>query len=150
MPPCEQVFELVQLNLAVRDMDAAVAFYRRLGLEIDVEPGAFHVNVVMSNGFRLEFDTTSFVQEWDRGWRGSTGGSTVLGFSLPSRERVDALYQGLVAAGYRGHQPPYDAFWGARYAIVDDPDGNGVGLMSPIESERKFWPPSEPPAPDPA
>ena len=56
------------------------------------------------------------------------------------------MYGDLVAAGYRGRQPPYDAFWGARYAIVDDPDGNGVGLMSPIEADRKFWPPATPPS----
>jgi catechol 2,3-dioxygenase-like lactoylglutathione lyase family enzyme len=136
---------LNQISLVVRDMDATVAFYRRLGLEINAEAGAFHVNVTLSNGMRLDFDSTSFVPQWDSGWNGSTGGSTVLGFTVGSRDRVDALYADLVAAGYRGRQRPYDAFWGARYAIVDDPDGNGIGLMSPIESERKFWPPTLPP-----
>ena len=34
-------------------------------------------------------------------------------------------------------QEPYDAFWGARYAIVEDPDGNAVGLMSPIDPDRQ-------------
>ena len=47
---------------------------------------------------------------------------------------------GLTAAGYAGSQPPYDAFWGARYAIVEDPDGNDVGLMSPIDAQRRFVP----------
>jgi uncharacterized glyoxalase superfamily protein PhnB len=59
---------------------------------------------------------------------------------------VDEIYAGLTGAGYRGHQKPYDAFWGARYAIVEDPDGNAVGLMSPIEAEHKFWPPQAPPS----
>jgi len=90
----------------------------------------------------LEFDSAASVAHWDSGWNGSTAGGAILGFATESREAVDALYTGLVAAGYRGHQPPYDAFWGARYAIVDDPDGNGVGLMSPIDTPRKFWPPS--------
>jgi uncharacterized glyoxalase superfamily protein PhnB len=74
------------------------------------------------------------------------GGSTVLGFAVPSRQAVDEIYAGLTGAGYRGHQKPYDAFWGARYAIVEDPDGNAVGLMSPIEAEHKFWPPQAPPS----
>ena len=95
----------------------------------------------MPNGKHLEFDSTDFVPQWDSGWSGSTGGSTVLGFGVRSREDVDARYAELVAAGYRGRQPPYDAFGGARYAIIDDPDGNGVGFMSPIEAGRKFWPP---------
>jgi uncharacterized glyoxalase superfamily protein PhnB len=137
-----------QLNVIVRDMDATVAFYRRLGLEIDAEPGAIHVAVTMPNGMLLEFDSITFVLQWDGGWNGSTGGSTLVGFRIASSDGVDALYADLIAAGYRGRQQPYDAFWGARYAIVDDPDGNGVGLMSPVENERRFWPPRLPaPAP---
>jgi uncharacterized glyoxalase superfamily protein PhnB len=137
---------LNQLNLIVREMDATVAFYRRLGLEIDADSGGVHVEVRFSNGMLLEFDSTTFVTQWDSGWNGSTGGSAVIGFAVASRDAVDALYADLTAAGYRGRQPPYDAFWGARYAIVDDPDGNGVGLMSPVDSARKFWPPTPPPA----
>lgn len=137
---------LTQLNVVVRDMDATVAFYRRLGLDIEAEPGGFHVTVKMPNGFLLEFDTIAFAHRWDTGFDGTTGGSTVLGFAVPARADVDARFDDLVEAGYRGRQPPYDAFWGARYAIVDDPDGNGVGIMSPIERERKFWPPSRPPS----
>ena len=140
MPPAGPTFN--QLNLVVRDMDATVAFYRRLGLTIDADTGAIHVQATMANGMLLEFDSTTFVPQWDGGWSGSTGGSTVLGFGVSSRDDVDALYRDLVAAGYRGRQPPYDAFWGARYAIVNDPDGNGVGLMSPIAAARKFWPPA--------
>ena len=52
----------------------------------------------------------------------------------------------LTQAGHAGRQQPFDAFWGARYAIVDDPDGNGVGLMSPIEGDRTTWPPEAPPS----
>ena len=136
---------LDQLNLVVRDMDRAVAFYRLLGVELDVTPGGQHAKATFPNGLLLEVDTVDFVPQWDSGWRGSTGGSTVLGFSLPSREAVDDVYATLVAAGHREHQPPYDAFWGARYAIVDDPDGNPVGLMSPIDDARRSWPPSPPP-----
>jgi uncharacterized glyoxalase superfamily protein PhnB len=38
-------------------------------------------------------------------------------------------------------QRPYDAFWGGRFAVVADPDGNEVGLMSPIDERRRHWPP---------
>jgi len=31
--------------------------------------------------------------------------------------------------GYRGHKAPWDAFWGQRYAIIDDPDGNRLTCM---------------------
>jgi catechol 2,3-dioxygenase-like lactoylglutathione lyase family enzyme len=136
---------LNQLNLVVRDMEATLAFYRRLGLTLKVAPDAQHAAAPMPNGVSLEFDTTVFVPHFDSGWSGSTGGSTVLGFELGSREAVDELYAQLAEAGYRCHQRPYDAFWGARYAIVDDPDGNGVGLMSPVDEGRMTWPPEPPP-----
>jgi catechol 2,3-dioxygenase-like lactoylglutathione lyase family enzyme len=137
---------LSQLNLIVQDMAASVAFYRRLGLPVEAEAGAHHVAVTMPNGLLIEWDTTGFVPTWDSGWPGSTGGSTVLGFSAPARDAVDEIYADLTRAGYRGRQQPYDAFWGARYAIVDDPDGNGIGLMSPIDEDRRSWPPGPPPA----
>jgi uncharacterized glyoxalase superfamily protein PhnB len=73
----------------------------------------------------------------------------VLGFSLPTREAVDERYRELTSAGYRGRQPPFDAFWGARYAIVADPDGHDVGLMSPIDDSRRTWPPQASPDPGP-
>ena len=70
------------------------------------------------------------------------GGSTcVVGFSLQSREAVDELYTALTAVGNVGHRPPYDAFWGSRYAIVKDPDSSCVGLMSPEDPARKSAPP---------
>ena len=134
-----------QFNIIVRDMDKSLAFYRALGLKIDAEPGAFHVNVELP-GILLEFDTAEFVQKWDTGASGATGGNNVIGFGVASRRGVDDLYARLTEAGYRGRQPPYDGFWGARYAIVEDPDGNPVGLMSPIKKKYKFWPPSTPPS----
>jgi uncharacterized glyoxalase superfamily protein PhnB len=73
--------------------------------------------------------------------------SVVVGFALPSREAVDERYAALTAAGHAGRQPPFDAFWGARYAIVADPDGNHIGLMSPLDPAQKHWPPVPAPAP---
>ncbi|HEX3459908.1 MAG TPA: VOC family protein [Acidimicrobiales bacterium] len=135
-----------QINLIVRDMDKTVAFYRRLGLTIDAEPGSEHVGVSFPNGMSIDLDTVGFVPMWDSAWKGATGGSTVIGFSVPSREAVDELYATLTDDGYTGRQPPYDAFWGTRYAMVEDPDGNPVGLMSPRDPERNTWPPSPPPS----
>jgi catechol 2,3-dioxygenase-like lactoylglutathione lyase family enzyme len=137
---------LDQLNLVVRDMEASVAFYRRLGLEIaDGDPAwaGAHRNAGMSGGLDLDLDSRAFARTWDGG-RSESSGSVVIGFRLASREAVDRLYSELTEAGYRGSQPPFDAFWGARYAIVEDPDGNPVGLMSPADPGRRTAPPAPP------
>ena len=61
----------------------------------------------------------------------------VVGLHVASREEVDRLYGEMIAAGHRGLQEPCDAFWGARYAIVEDPDEIAVGLMSPKSAEHR-------------
>jgi catechol 2,3-dioxygenase-like lactoylglutathione lyase family enzyme len=136
---------LDQYNLVVTNMEATADFYRRLGLEIpDPAPGwgDYHRSVALPNGVSLDFDTVEFAGRWNEGWPGGArAGRGVLGFSVASREAVDALYVELTGAGHDGQQPPYDAFWGARYAVVSDPDGQAVGIMSPIDPTRKSAPP---------
>ena len=143
---------LNQLNLVARDFDATLAFYRRLALEVpDGSPspeGVRHTGLTMSNGLALEFDNEALARLYNAAWRRPGGSSRLLlGFSLPSWDEVDRLYRALTAAGYEGRQPPYDAFWGARYAVLADPDGNDVGLMSPLDERRRSWPPKDSPAP---
>lgn len=137
---------LDQLNIVVRDMDATIAFYRRLGVQFpDTLPEwqAHHREAALEGEVAIDLDSTASAREWNRGWPASKTG-VVLGFRLATREEVDALYAELTAAGHAGRQPPYDAFWGARYAIVDDPDGNAVGLMSPIDPTHRTPPPTPP------
>jgi uncharacterized glyoxalase superfamily protein PhnB len=56
-----------------------------------------------------------------------------LAFRLDGPSDVDATYAALVDAGYHGHKAPWDAFWGQRYAIVHDPDGNTCDLFAALE-----------------
>ena len=136
---------LNQLNLVVRDMEASAAFYRRLGMEIE-DSGPDHRTATNAGALDFDLDSRNFAKVWNSSTADAPGApSVVIGFGVASRAEVDRLYQELTAAGYRGQQRPYDAFWGARYAIVEDPDGNLVGLMSPCDPERRIWPPK--PAP---
>lgn len=142
----EEPPKLAQLNLLVDDMRAAVEFYRRLGVTASAESGS-HAAINLPDGFLLELDTVQSARVWHAGVRADpASGRVVIGFSLPSRDAVDAAYAELTGAGYEGRQPPYDAFWGSRYAIVADPAGNDVGLMSPEDESMHSWPPTESPA----
>jgi len=138
--------DLHMLNVVVSDMEASLDFYRRLGVAVPAGENAadVHVQLRMPGGFSLELDTAESARLWHAGWRAEPASArVVIGFSLPTREAVDERYAELTSAGYAGRQPPFDAFWGARYGIVADPDGNDVGLMSPIEESRRTWPPEE-------
>jgi catechol 2,3-dioxygenase-like lactoylglutathione lyase family enzyme len=134
---------LNQVNLVVGDMQRSVDFYRRLGLRIeDGDPrwNRDHRNAEgAEGGASFDLDSLPFAGQWGRVKRPGL----VLGFQVATREDVDRIYAELTAAGHTGQQPPYDAFWGSRYAIVCDPDGNLVGLMSPPdEAHRKPQPPA--------
>jgi catechol 2,3-dioxygenase-like lactoylglutathione lyase family enzyme len=138
--------ELDQINVVVRDMEAMAAFYGRLGLSFGggmAEWAPHHRSSGAQGGLDVDLDSTAFASVWNRGWPGGTG--IVLGFRVPEREDVDRRYEELTAAGHTGQQPPYDAFWGSRFAVVADPDGNSVALMSPPDPSRRTPPPAPPP-----
>lgn len=136
---------LDQVNVVVRDMDAMAEFYGRLGVQLRSDPPEWaphHRNSVGRHGIDFDLDSEAFAAVWNQGWPGGTG--IVLGFRLPDRQAVDQVFEELAAAGYAVQQPPYDAFWGARYAVVTDPDGNAVGLMSPADQEHRSVSPPPP------
>jgi catechol 2,3-dioxygenase-like lactoylglutathione lyase family enzyme len=145
----ERAPDLHMVNVVVGDMPASLDFYRRLGVAVPggERPAGDHVQLRMPSGFSLELDTADSARFWHAGWRADPASArVVIGFAFASREAVDERYAELTAAGYPGRQPPFDAFWGARYAIVADPDGNDVGLMSPVDESRRTWPPQQSPA----
>ncbi len=130
-----------QVNLVVRDFTAMVEFYERLGVKFEptLPPWDRHHRTFAASSVRESFDfdldSQAFALEWNEGWPAERTGA-VLGFRVSSSEAVDTAYEELTHAGYRGQQRPWDAFMGARYAVVADPDGNSVGVMGPIDPAR--------------
>jgi catechol 2,3-dioxygenase-like lactoylglutathione lyase family enzyme len=122
------------IGLVVSDLGKSLAFYRRLGLDIpaeaDNEP---HVEVTLPGGLRLAWDPVDTIRSFDPSWAPPQGPPRVaLAFACDDPADVDRVYADLVAAGYEGHKEPWDAFWRQRYAMVHDPDGNGVDLFAPL------------------
>ncbi len=123
---------LKTLDITVTDLDAAMAFYQRLGLTFVVDahmPG--HAGCDLPDGLHIMLDTVDLRSGMSPGWQRSAGdGRTFLCFEFTEPKHVDAKYTELVEAGYRGLSEPFDAPWGMRYATVCDPDGNGVDLYA--------------------
>ncbi len=122
------------VGMVVRDMGATLRFYRLLGLEIpknvDDEP---FVKVITPNGYRLSWNAESMMKEIDPEWERPSGGYRIgLAFRSESPMKADEVYQKLVSAGHANRKEPWDAFWGQRYAVVEDPDGNPTDLFCPL------------------
>jgi catechol 2,3-dioxygenase-like lactoylglutathione lyase family enzyme len=138
-------FDLI--GIITSDMAASLAFYRRLGLDIpanaDSEP---HVEVTLPGGLRLAWDTDETIRSTDPDWSPGAPGSgrIALAFACSGPAEVDDVYQQLTADGYVGHKAPWDAFWGQRYAVVLDPDGNSVDLFAGLAQAAMDVPADEP------
>lgn len=121
------------VGIVVRNMAESLKFYRMLGLEIPEGAEAEDHAEVKVNGYRIAWDTVGLMQSIYPGWvENPVGQRMELGFNCGSPTEVDALYARLEGAGYKSYKAPWDAFWGQRYAVVSDPDGNHIDLFAPM------------------
>ena len=120
------------IGMIAKDMAATLRFYRLLGMDIpegvDQEG---HVEAALTD-LRVAWDTEALIKQIYPDWQPPTGQRIGVGFLCDSPAEVDDLYNRVVAAGYEGYKAPWDAFWGQRYAVVTDPDGNHVDLFAPL------------------
>ncbi len=139
-----------QLNIVSADLSASIDFYRRLGVAIPdgrvwpMVASPHHASASESDDTQapqLDLDSIDFARRWNGGWKNQQDlrGRVLVG--VGARESVDRLHAAMTGAGYRSLQAPYDAFWGARYAVIEDPDGIAVGLMSDISPAHRSPPP---------
>jgi catechol 2,3-dioxygenase-like lactoylglutathione lyase family enzyme len=132
-----------QVNLVIADMERSLAFYRLLGVEVgDMPPpwGSHHNTVTnVNDDVTVEFDSAVSAANWAPAWDSVRPG-VVIGFVVDSDDEVDTAVEKVAGAGHRVLQQPHDAFFGARYAAVEDPDGIGVGIMGPIDDTRGWMP----------
>ncbi|MGR6973473.1 VOC family protein [Streptomyces cynarae] len=126
------------VGLVVSDLAASLAFYRRLGLVFPEGAEELpHVEAELPGGLRFALDPEETVRSFHPGWRPPVGGGRVsLAFRCDSPAEVDGVYEDLVGAGYHGELKPWDAVWGMRYAVVHDPDGNGVDLFADLPTRE--------------
>jgi catechol 2,3-dioxygenase-like lactoylglutathione lyase family enzyme len=111
------------IGLAVADMATSLKFYRRLGLDIPAgSDHGPHAEATLPGGIRLMFD----LQPDSAGPRNGPS----LAFRCEHATEVDKVYADLSDAGYVTKQAPWDAEWGQRYAVLQDPDGHQVELFA--------------------
>ena len=120
-------------DIVVKDMGAALAFYRVLGLVVpDGQEDEMQVEAAQPNGFALGFLTEAAMAGSPLGWTPPVGQRVSLAFSCDTPAEVDAVHASVTAAGHTAVTPPWDTPWGQRYASLRDPDGNRVDLFASL------------------
>jgi catechol 2,3-dioxygenase-like lactoylglutathione lyase family enzyme len=120
------------VGIVVSDMARSIRFYRTLGLDVPETPGEGHVDTFLPNGMRFMLDTEEVVRSFRPEWSRETGNQVGLAFECESAAEVDEIYARVTAAGFHGEKEPWDAFWGQRYAQLQDPDGVPVDLYAAL------------------
>jgi uncharacterized glyoxalase superfamily protein PhnB len=128
--------KLDAIGLVVADLELAIAFYQRLGLDFggqSDDEGHDHAEADLGGGMRLMLDSIEGIRRFDPEYRQESGDPrTSLAFRCSGPAAVDELYATLLKAGAKAHKEPWNAFWGQRYAQLRDLDGNGVDLYAPL------------------
>src|SRR5438445_9450562 len=97
--------QIDMVGLTVRDMAAALRFYRLLGLDVppnaEAEP---YVEVITPNGYRISWNSLEMVKSIDSTWVEPVGQRIALAFKCDSPAEVDALYRRIIDAGYASHK----------------------------------------------
>jgi catechol 2,3-dioxygenase-like lactoylglutathione lyase family enzyme len=124
--------QLNAIGIVVSDMAQSIRFYRALGLDVPETPEEGHVDTFLPNGVRFMLDTEETVLSFRPDWTRATGNQVGLALECASAAEVDEAYGRLVDAGFHGEKEPWDAFWGQRYAQLQDPDGVGVDLYAAL------------------
>lgn len=127
-----------QINVVVPDVAGAARFLRSLGADVDepetdwAEWASHHVGFpASSDGFAADIDSSAFANFWGGVPDGYVG--VVLNLRAADRAAVDASFALAIELGADCLRAPYDAFWGARYAVVRAPGPIVVGVMSPAD-----------------
>ena len=124
--------QLNAVGIVVSDMARSIDFYRVLGLDVPETPDEGHVDAFLPSGVRLMLDTEEVVHSFRPDWTRERGNQLSLAFECGSSAEVDEVYARVTAAGFHGEKEPWDAFWGQRYAQLQDPDGVPVDLYASL------------------
>jgi uncharacterized glyoxalase superfamily protein PhnB len=113
------------------DLKKTVAFYQLLGFKFpEFKEDEDHLEPESETGSaRLMIDSKKLIKEL-LGEDPKPGNHSSFAIQYSSSKEVDEAASRIKDAGHKIVTEPWDAFWGQRYSVVQDPDGYRVDLYA--------------------
>jgi lactoylglutathione lyase len=129
------MFDTALVNLYTRDIEAGIRFYRDLlefveTFRTPIDGTPEHVELRL-NGFTIGLGAVEAARRV-HGVEAAPGSPAMV--LVVWADDVDEAYRKLVAAGVPAIQPPHDTGNNNRNALLRDPDGNLVEIVSKISA----------------
>ncbi len=118
------------ISVVTQNMKESLAFYRHIFTIPEGLDNEGHVEITLDNGLRFAWDTVAVMQSFEPHY--SFAPKQVGAFLCDSPAQVDEQFRHLTNNGGKSVKEPWDAFWGQRYALLADPDGNVLDLFAPL------------------
>ena len=117
------------------NLSETVEFYSLLGFEFpELKSDEQHLEAITSPGSaRLMIDSKKMAKSII-GEEPRPGNCTVFALEFDSPKEVNAVARKVAEAGFKIFKEPWDAFWGQRYCIVEDPDGHRIDLYATLKT----------------
>ena len=122
------------VGIVCKDLKQSQRFYGLLGLQFQGEgESPQHLEAKTPTGMRLMLDSEELMKKIHPNFvMPKSGAGMTLCFKQDSVAEVNSVYDTIVQSGFVGTKAPYDAFWGQRYASIQDPDGNPIDLFADL------------------
>ena len=135
--------KLDAISVTSTDLEKSVKFYSLLGFVFpQFEKDEKHIEPQTKAGeVRLMIDTADLIENIT-GSKPIPPNHSSFAVLCEMPSKVDEVTKKIKAEGFTVIKEPWDAFWGQRYAIVQDPDGYMIDLFAQLEKspseEMKF------------
>lgn len=125
--------KLNAVGVTSSDMKKTVSFYSLLGFTFsEFKEDEQHLEpFTPDKSARLMIDAKNVVKEII-GQDPLPGNHSSFAIEYDSPEEVDRVVEAVFNAKGKVVREPWDAFWGQRYAIVEDPDGYKIDLYAAL------------------
>ena len=116
-----------------KNLQNSIEFYKLLGFEFpELKAEDQHIESIPNNGsIKLMIDSAELAKQII-GEDPKPGNHSSFAVEYDSPQEVNSVAKNITDAGFKVVNEPWDAFWGQRYCIVEDPDGYKVDLYAAL------------------